>query len=97
MRRLHAASTDPGRVIPGTVQTGDLDHITGVGGVDELVIADINADVTEPVEEDKVARLQLVARNRRPVVVLRCRMVGQADAVLAKDIRNESRAVKSTR
>ena len=43
------------------VEAGDLHDVAGVRRVDELAAADVDADVAEAVEEDEVARLQLVA------------------------------------
>src|SRR5215204_3756159 len=41
-----------------------LDHVARVRSVDELAAADVDAHVAEAVEEDEIARLQLVARDR---------------------------------
>src|SRR3954469_20489063 len=54
-----------GRGIPGAVQARDLHHGAGVRGVDEQPAAQVDAYVVEVVEEDEVARCQLVARDVR--------------------------------
>ena len=41
----------------------DPDDVTGLRCVHELVVADVDPDVAEPVEEHEVARLQLIAGN----------------------------------
>ncbi len=58
------------RRVPAVVQAGDLDHVARVRRVDELAAADVDPDVPEDVEEDEVARCELVTRNRCAVVVL---------------------------
>ena len=54
-------------------------------------------DVTEPVEEDEVAGLELVPRDRDAVVVLVGGVVWQRDAELRVDVHHEAGAVESAR
>src|SRR5262249_41762800 len=53
----------PGRE-PGLTEAVDLDVRSGVRSVDEVPEADVDPDVVESVEEDEVAGLQLVLRDR---------------------------------
>ena len=62
----------------------DLDDVACVRRVDELAAADVDPDVAEAVEEDEVARLELVARDGDAVAVLGGRVVRQRDAHCAK-------------
>ena len=64
------------------VQQRDLDHVAGVRGVDELSPADVDADVSEPVEEDEVAGLQVGERDGCAVSELRGGVVRERDADL---------------
>ena len=49
----------------GIRQARDLDDAAGVRGLDELAVADVEADVADArLEEDQVAGLELVARAR---------------------------------
>ena len=57
------ARADVGRRVPGVVEARDLDDVARVRRVDELPAADVHAHVAEAVEEDEVARLELVARD----------------------------------
>src|SRR3954451_8566783 len=54
------ASADVGRRVPAA-EARDLDHVTGVRRVDELSAPDVDPFVAEPVEEDEVAGLELIA------------------------------------
>ncbi len=65
--------------------------------MDELAIADVDADMTEPVEEDEVAGLELVARHRDAVVELVGSVVRQRDADLRVDEHHEPGAVEAAR
>src|SRR5207248_1503933 len=82
-----------GGVPPG--QARNLDHIARVRGVDEVAAADVDADVAEPVEENEIARLELAARNGRPVAVLRRGVVRQRDADLREHVHHEAGAVEA--
>ena len=46
-------------------ETLDPHDRPGVRGVDELVVADVDADVAEPGEEDEISRLELRPRSER--------------------------------
>src|SRR5262245_8711859 len=76
-RRLqNPPGADPARGVPRVVDARDLDDVSGMRRMDELAAADVDPDVPEPVEENEVARLELVARDRDSVVELRRRVVG---------------------
>src|SRR5207248_50711 len=68
------AGNPPGadiRVGVPAAEAGDLDDGARVRGVDELVAADVEADVAEAVEEDEIARLEVAARDRNADAPLR--------------------------
>ena len=92
-----AAGADVGRRVPALVEARDLDDVAGVRGVHELAAADVDADVAEPVEEDEVARLQLVLRDRRAHAVLRVGRVRQRDADCREGVDDEAGAVEAVR
>ena len=62
------AGADVARRVPAFVEARDLDDVAGVRRVHELAAADVDADVAEPVEEDEVARLQLVPETGTPML-----------------------------
>src|SRR5262245_31887073 len=62
--------------VPGLAHAGDLHHVARVWRVDELSVADVDPHVSQPVEEDEIAGLELVDRDRDAVVVLGGRVVG---------------------
>ena len=96
-RGLDAPGADVRGGVPGVAEARDLDDVARVWGVDELAVADVQADVAEPVEEDEVARLELVARHRCAVAVLRSGIVGQRDAELRVHEHHEPGAVEARR
>ena len=63
--------------------------------VDEAALADEQADVAEPGEEDQVPRLQRPARDLAPVAVLGGCVVRQVDAELAVHVHHEAGAVEA--
>src|SRR6266508_4149890 len=90
----------PGAHVAGRVPAGearDLDDVAGVRGVDHLTAADVDPHVAEPVEEDEVAGLELVARDRRPHCVEGVRAMRQGHADLGEDVHDEAGAVESAR
>ncbi len=95
-RRLEDSSSAHvrGRV-PAVRQARDLHDVARVRRVDELPSADVDAHVAEPVEEDEVARRELVARHGDAVVVLRRSVMRQRHAHLRIDVHREARAVEA--
>ena len=91
-----AARADEARRVPAG-DRGDLDDVAGVRRVDEAPAADVDPDVAEPVEEDEVARLKLVARHRHTGAVLRVARVRKGDADLLVGVHHETGAVEATR
>jgi hypothetical protein len=65
----HAPGSVVAVVEPGIAQTRHRDPRSHVRGADELAVAEIKADVTRPVEEEQVARLQARAPNERPTSI----------------------------
>src|SRR3954447_990274 len=63
-------------------QRRDLDHITGMGRMDELAAADVDALVARSGEEDEVAGLELADGDGGAHRRLRVRAVRQRDADL---------------
>src|SRR5204863_7697134 len=91
---------DPARAVvagrvPGIAHARDLDHVARVRGVDELVVPDVDAHVAEPMEEDEVAGLELIAGDGDAVVEHRGRMVRKRHADLREDEHGEARAVEA--
>ena len=63
------------------IEGADLDHVTGTRGLHDLVVADVHAHVTEvDVEENQVARLQLIDRHSRKGTRLRAGVVDHGNA-----------------
>ena len=56
VRLEDSAGADERRGVPRLVEAGNLDDVAGVRRVHELVAADVDADMPEPVEEDEVDR-----------------------------------------
>src|SRR5436190_20915694 len=83
-----AARADVRRRVPAA-DARDLHDVTGVRGVDELIAADVDADVTQTVEEDKVAGLEVASADRNADVPLRAGVVRQRGADLRIDVRHE--------
>src|SRR5437773_11134026 len=65
--------------------------------MDEASVAEIEADVTRPVEEEQVAGLQARAPNRAADLHLPERRPGQMDAETAVDKVDEAGAVEASR
>src|SRR3954447_20655429 len=95
-RRSEPPRADVGVGEPAA-QAGDLDDVARVRSVDDLVAADVDALVGEAVEEDEVAGLELAARDRSSVAVLRGGVVRQRDPELRVDVHDEARAVEAGR
>ncbi len=76
----------------------DPHDVAGVRRVDELAVADVDAHVAEPAEEDEVAGCELVVGHRRSVAVLRGGVVRQRHADLREDVGHEARSsrIRST-
>src|SRR5436305_14561896 len=91
---LETPAADEGRRVPAG-ERGDLDHVARVRRVDEAPAADVDADMSEPVEEDEVAGLELRHRDRAAVAVLRVRAVREGDADLPVHVHHEARAVEA--
>ena len=76
----------------------DRDARAGVRRVDEPPPADVEADVAEAVEEDKVARAQrLRATTRRPMPNCAPELVRQRDPEVRVDEAREAGAVEAAR
>ena len=88
---------DVRRGVPALAERGDLHDVPGMRRVDELPAADVDADVAEPVEEDEITRLELIARHGCSVAVLGAGVVRQGDPYLAEDVGHEARAVEPAR
>src|SRR5437773_5937337 len=96
LRPLDAASTYVRRGIP-TADAGDLDDVAGVGRMNERAAADVDADMPEAIEEDEVAGLELVTRDRAAHAVLRVRAVRKRDADLREHVHHQPRAIEPRR
>jgi len=68
-----------------------------MGRVDELAAPDVDADVTEPIEEHEVSRLELVTRDVDALVPERVGRVRQRDAHRRIGVDDEARAVERVR
>ena len=55
-----AAAPDPAALVPGPIQARNLDAVASPAGVNKLPVADVDAVVTKAVEEDEIARLELI-------------------------------------
>ena len=88
------AGADEARRV-GTAERRDLHDVAGVRGVDEVPAADVDPDVTEPVEEDEVAGLEIAHRDRHAGAVLRVARVRQRDAHLRVDVHRRARSSRS--
>src|SRR5689334_14046233 len=91
---LQAAGADPALAEPVVVEAGDLDAARR-GGVDEAAVAQVDAVVSQAVEEDEVARGQRVPGHRRAVAELLGRVVGDGDPDTRVDVRDQARAVEA--
>src|SRR5262245_34896181 len=65
--------------------------------VHEVAAADVDALMTEVVEEDEIARLEIAPRDRDAVAVLRDRAVWQRDPDLGEHVHREARAIEAGR
>ena len=74
---------------------GNADDPARLRRVDEPALADEQADVAEPGEEDQVPRLQCPARDLAPIAVLGGCVVRQVDAELAVHVHHEAGAVEA--
>src|SRR5437868_4135477 len=72
-----------------------MDALAGLGRVDVLPVADVEADVAESVEEEQVARLQAAERYAAAHVELRVRGVGEVDADVGVHPAREAGAVEA--
>ena len=76
---------------------GDLHDVAGVRSVDELAAADVDADVAETVEEDEVARLELIVGHGNAHAVLRIARMRERHADLRVGVHHEAGAVEASR
>ena len=90
----NSAGADVRRRVPAGEEIRDLHERAGVRRFDELAVADVHPDVAEPVEEEDVARLELVLRHRHAVVPHRVRRVRQRHADLRVRPHHEPGAVE---
>src|SRR6266850_4371068 len=90
-------ASDPVGAVPVIVQAPDAHVLARLPGVDEAPVADVDAVVAQPVEEDEIAWLEVVARDRRPVLVLHRSVVGERNSDLRIDIADEARAIEAGR
>ena len=81
------------------VQRGDLHHVPGVRGMDELVVPDVDPDVSGyaalVVEEDEITRGQCPTRHGRALVDLVARPVEQMDPQLLVHVHGQPGAVEA--
>src|SRR4029077_7131800 len=82
------------------VQARDLHDVAGVRRVDELAVANVDADVAgaawSRVEEHQIARSEVVGReDARALAPLRAAVVREVDAELRVDVHHEPRAVEA--
>src|SRR5919201_6821705 len=91
---LDAPRSDVRRGVPAG-HAGDLHDVAGVRRVDEGAAADVDAHVTESVEEDEVAGLELVAGDGCAHPVLRVRAVRQRDPDLGEHVHDQAGAVET--
>src|SRR5215208_3632548 len=73
----------------------DSHDVAGLGRVDETPATDIDAHVAEAVEEDEVARPEVLARGRLPDSPEHPTRVRELDPDSAVDIHHEARAVEA--
>ena len=76
-------------------QRRDRDAGAGVRRVDEATAAHVEADVTDPVEEEEVSGAQACARDAAAEVELAARVVRQRDPEVRVDEPGEARAVEA--
>src|SRR5207302_7848571 len=82
-----ANRTHVGAGVPGVGQRRDLDHVAGVGSVDEQATAYVDADVAQiRVEEDQIAGRELVAAHVRAGVPQVAGVVGEGHSELSVDV-----------
>src|SRR5690606_36225852 len=75
------------------VHVGDPHHVTGVRGVDDLAVADVDAVVAQAGVEDDVARPQLVPGDPGGLVPLHLDVVRQGDPHAGPGALHQARAV----
>src|SRR5688500_12942242 len=102
-RKRHAGDSEnatgpgPAAAVPALIDARDLHDVARLGGVDEAPVADVDAAVTEAVEEDDVARPQPVAPDRGAKPVLSLRAVRQRHPMARVHEHHEPRAVEPRR
>src|SRR2546430_7795130 len=60
-----AATPDPAGLVPAFIEVRHPHAVASLGGVNEQTTADVDPVVTKVVEEDEVARLELIPRDPR--------------------------------
>src|SRR5262245_9054372 len=95
--RSQPAGADPAGAIPVVVEARDRHVLAGLPGVDEPAVADIDAVVAEAIEEDEVAGLEAVARDRCAQLVLGRGVVRQRHADPRVYVAHEARAIEVRR
>jgi hypothetical protein len=81
--------------VPVLVQARNTDALARPSGVDEAPLTDIDAVVPEAVKKYQVARLEAVAGDRGPVLVLHRGVVRERDADLSVDVPHEAGAIEA--
>ena len=92
-----AADADDARAVRRASQPDDLNSCAGVRRVHHPPTADVDADVSEPGEEEQVAGLHPGSRDSPTVVVERVRAVRERDAQPCVRPVDEPRAVEAGR
>src|SRR5579859_4292063 len=88
------AGADETRGIP-TCERLDPDSGAGVRCVDEATVADVDADMPEPVEEDEVPRPQRPTADAAATIELRVARVGESEAEVRVDVADEAGAIEA--
>src|SRR5437773_12242994 len=65
--------------------------------MDEAPVPDVDPGVMKPIEEDDVARLEPLPRDRRAVPKLLRRVVGKRDAHVRVDVQHQAGAADAVR
>src|SRR6476661_8632160 len=94
LRRVEPAGAVVARAVPAA-QRLDSNSRAAMRCMDEVAVADVDADVAEPVEEDEVAGLQRSACHTLAAVGLRVARVGEGDAEVAVHVADEAGAVEA--
>src|SRR5207247_1706738 len=92
-----AAHRDRARPIPRLGGRRDDGAVAAPPGKDEAPVPDVDRGVMKPIEEDDVARLERLPRDRRAVPELLRRVVGKRDAHVRVDVQHEAGAVEAVR